>query len=105
MSEEFSAQSGQEPITQEFTDLLETIKQATDFFSLPPEGFDPRTVSDNDLLRAYGLPPKPDEKRFPMRYTFWEKMFSRKDSPAPVTFVETTFQYERVEPDFGQTPR
>ncbi len=82
--------------------LLRDIEKATCFPQCPPDGFDPLRASD-DELKDFSLPPKPDKSRFPVRYVFWRKMFTRPCACTPVVrFIPARFEYEAVEG--GQKP-
>jgi hypothetical protein len=103
-------------IPQEWKDVLATIiAEATHFYPCPPADFDPLKLSDHDVdglghivdnegrcMEQFGLPPRPDEDRFPLRYEFWRKMFSGKKASTPVTFLQAGFKYEDVEVDFDE---
>ena len=55
------------------------------FYEPPPENFDPRTA-EPEVRAKHGIPPKPNERDFPMLAEFWTEMFS-----PPLVFAETRF--------------
>jgi len=98
MSVNASSQLPPVQISEPFPAILDEIRRTTCFFGWenpPADDFDPRTA-DDDLLKSYGLPPRPDKVRFPVRYAFWMKMFTAKKG-APVKLIRSTFEYEHVE--------
>lgn len=106
MTEESSPQQG--PIPKQWQELLPKIEEATHFYPCPAADFDPMKLSDdgvdpqNRRMEDYGLPPRPNKDRFPVRYEFWKKMFSGNEKKPSVTFVPASFQYEHVEVNFAQ---
>jgi len=56
--------------------LLETEIPGHFIFEVPPHGFSPARASDTEL-RRYGLPHRPDPKKFPKQARLWLHMMNR----------------------------
>ena len=80
-------------LTQKF---IQGITQAPP----PPQGFNPMSASNADLIK-YGFPPRPDKKALPRSSTVWAKMMSRPHNYAPLKFSVNT---EQVRSPQGATP-
>jgi hypothetical protein len=59
-------------------------------YDVPPDKFDPRTVSER-LLLQHGLPRRPDPKSHPHASAMWERAFSR-----PIKGIKAQLEVDRV---------
>ena len=71
-------------------DALTKIVDASKTSKTPPEGFDP-LVAPQEELTSFGFPLRPDQKRQPAEFAFWQKMFAKS-----LTFEE--FRFEIIPP-------
>jgi Peptidase A4 family len=58
-------------------------------FAKPPEGFDPLTADQRQLL-AYGYPPRPDQSKDPKLHAQWRRRVSRRYTRIEPVFVRNT---------------
>jgi hypothetical protein len=56
---------------------LRQIVKASVKSTPPPAGFDPLTASQDDL-KKFAFPVRPDRKRQPAEYAFWQRMFAEQ---------------------------
>jgi hypothetical protein len=56
--------------------IINDLRSRFGGFEVPGEAFDP-SVAPRELLRAYGLPPRPDAKTQPLLRRVWNKGFGR----------------------------
>src|ERR1700737_3620593 len=54
----------------------EKVVQSHSTFPLPPDGFNPLTASDSDLVK-FGFPRRPNKTTHPLHFAKWEKTLSR----------------------------
>jgi hypothetical protein len=65
----------------------EEISKRIRFFDPPPGDFNPLTAEPEELEK-YGIPPRPNARKFPALARFWTEMFS-----PPLKFVEAKFLF------------
>jgi hypothetical protein len=66
-------------------DILDDLAKRFTGFAVPDQPFDPSKASP-ELLRRYGLPPKPDPDRQPLLRRIWDQGFARTITLLPFTF-------------------
>ena len=96
-----------------FDDVLVEIEARTHFFDRPDidhpncdhpdffhRNFDPRDpqIATDAVLGHYGLPRRPNPDTHPVRFAFWNKMFTPPKSRERVSFVNAKdgFDYEKL---------
>ena len=59
----------------------------------PPEGFDPLSATP-DELEQFGLPPRPDPRRYEAAFGVWQRMMSPPLEIVPATFPVLTAKFD-----------
>ncbi len=71
--------------------LFDDLEKRVSGFAIPDGGnFDP-THADDETLRKFGLPPRPNRDREPRRYELWMAMFGRA-----LHFIEFKLSFDRL---------